>query len=128
MRPDGFPAAWWRVALRYALLMWACVLVPLWFGRHAVALLLAGAEGAEEGLLTSSFVGLYFMTWGLSLLVRAALSAFRVPFVMLNGLVTGTRVMSEEQIAARRSRPRVAQSMAGGVPVADAYGVHLGRR
>ncbi len=103
VRPDGSPAAWWRIALRYALLVWVLTLVPLWFGRHSVALLLSGSDGAEAGFLAGYLVVLYFMAWLLSLLVRGVLSAFRVPFVMLNGLVSGTRVMSEGQIAACRA-------------------------
>ena len=103
VRPDGRPAAWWRVVLRYGLLVWVFTLVPLWFARHSFALLLSGVDGAEAGFFAGYLVVLYFMAWGLSLLVRAVLSAFRVPFVMLNGFVSGTRVMSEEHIAACRA-------------------------
>ena len=48
--------------------------------------------------------------WAFSILVRAALSAFKRPFVMLNGVMTNTRVMSESQIERLRAA-RHAQSL-----------------
>ena len=66
--------------------------------------LLLGA-GAFEAILSSVYA-----VWAFSILVRAALSAFKRPFVMLNGVMTNTRVMSESQIERLRAA-RHAQSL-----------------
>ena len=45
--------------------------------------------------------------WLLSVGLRALLSAFKRPFVMLNGVMTNTRVMSEAQIERLRAERNV---------------------
>ena len=65
---------------------------------------LVGA-GAVSAVLSSVYV-----VWLVSVVLRAALSAFKRPFVMLNGVMTNTRVMSEAQIERLRAA-RHAQSL-----------------
>ncbi len=92
VRPDGTRAPWYACVLRYALLFWVFLMAPVW-------VVLFFPEGAPDSLL-SAIDAIFLLTyafWAVSLLVRAVRSARRKPFVMLNGIISGTRVMSLEQ-------------------------------
>lgn len=99
VRPDGSPARRWQPAVRYVLLLWVFLLLPAW-----LYLLLPDSvegEALPSDLFVVAVLALY-ATWGVSVVVRAVRSALHHPFVMLNGIVSGTRVMSAEQIDALR--------------------------
>ena len=113
VRPDGSSASNWSYIARYGLLFWVFLLLPAWMGAlfptsasalsHADEVMLGA--GALEAILSSVYV-----VWVLSLVLRAILSAFKRPFVMLNGVMTNTRVMSDAQIERLRAA-RNAQSL-----------------
>ncbi len=117
VKPDATDARWWQIVARYASLF-AILLVPAWaFGVIAGANdlpttpgeLKALASGAVHGrteLATLWCVGV--ATWAASLIVRAWRARWRgEEFLMLNGVVSNTRVMTLAGIADARARRRV---------------------
>lgn len=132
VRPDGSAATNGAYIARYGLLFWVFLLLPSWLGALfptsgvtaasglAPALGIAPTSGAElsghtdELLLGAgafeAILSSVYAVWAFSILVRAVLSAFKRPFVMLNGVMTNTRVMSDSQIERLRAA-RHAQSL-----------------
>ncbi|HIY84462.1 MAG TPA: VanZ family protein [Candidatus Rubneribacter avistercoris] len=113
VRPDASPARWYQYLARYGLLLLFATLPAA-----ALALVLsAGSHGGEAGAL-ARFVGanrafftgawaVLMAAWTTSLVVRAVRSSrTRTPFVMLNGLMSNTRVMTEEGARMERERRR----------------------
>ena len=113
VRPDASPARWYQYLARYGLLLLFATLPAA-----ALALVLsAGSHGGEAGAL-ARFVGanrafftgawaVLMTAWAASLVVRAVRSSrTRTPFVMLNGLMSNTRVMTEEGARMERERRR----------------------
>lgn len=114
VRPDGSSATPWSYIARYGLLFWVFLLLPVWVGALFPSgnVVLSGnsdevllGAGAVEAILSSIYV-----VWLVTVLIRAIASAFKAPFVMLNGVMTDTRVMSESQIERLRAE-RNAQSL-----------------
>lgn len=102
VRPDGSRASGFSIAARYGLLFWVFLLAPLW-----VSMLFPVTYGNIQNRLDEAAVGAegiwlvlvcVYGIWLVSLAIRAVLSAFKHPFVMLNGLITNTRVMSVTQV------------------------------
>ncbi|MGN0077291.1 MAG: NAD(P)H-hydrate epimerase [Coriobacteriales bacterium] len=121
VRPDASPVRRWQPAVRYGLILALFFLPQLFIHTAAVldhALELTGTSAADEavavsfvasnfGLLSLAWLGLMGL-WALALLVQAIVArVLKLPFVMLNGLLSGTRVMTEEGIEAARSRSKV---------------------
>ena len=113
VRPDASPARWYQYLARYGLLLLFATLPAA-----ALALVLsAGSHGGEAGAV-ARFVGanrafftgawaVLMAAWAASLVVRAVRSSrARTPFVMLNGLMSNTRVMTEEGARMERERRR----------------------
>lgn len=84
------------------MLFWGFLLAPLW-----VSTLFPAAYGSTLYRLDEAAVGAesiwqvlvcVYAIWLISLAIRALLSAFKHPFVMLNGIMTNTRVMSVTQV------------------------------
>ncbi|OUN46477.1 hypothetical protein B5G20_07785 [Collinsella sp. An7] len=101
VRPNGSSASWWSYIVRYGLLFWAFLLLPAWvaalFPSEASPVRMLGDEvsiGSEALMLVMLSV---YGVWVISVLVRAVASAFHRPFVMLNGVISNTRVMSVAQ-------------------------------
>lgn len=137
VRPDAQIAKWYHYLARYGLLY---LFVTLPFVALDGIVSFGGTDASELGS-TSGFFGRYrselvwiwlvlMMTWAITLLVRAVHAArAKEPFVMLNGLISMTRVMSVE--GAERERERraaldVSQVAAleralagGGIPLSD---------
>ncbi|MGN0037538.1 MAG: NAD(P)H-hydrate epimerase [Coriobacteriales bacterium] len=121
VRPDASPVRRWQPVVRYGLIL-AIFYLPQIFIFTAVALdhsmELAGMSAADEAvavtfvasnfvLLSLAWMGLLAL-WALSLVVQAVVARLlKRPFVMLNGLLSGTRVMTEEGIEAARNRGEV---------------------
>lgn len=119
VRPDGQLARWYQPFARYAMLQVLIslpVVLPVVFGFFG----LAGAEGTtadvstmtdEEALADLGF----FLFWMLAcvvlvvqLLARAIVAAVKKrPFVMVNGLLTNTRVMTLEGARIEQERRQV---------------------
>jgi glycopeptide antibiotics resistance protein len=97
VRPDGSPASRWQCVARYALLFWVFLLLPGW----AYVLLPDMVEGSTVSpeLFGMALAALYGV-WALTVAVRAIRSARRHPFIMLNGMISHTRIMSLEQAEA----------------------------
>ena len=102
VRPDGSRASGCSIVARYGLLFWGFLLAPLW-----VSTLFPAAYGSTLYRLDEAAVGAesiwqvlvcVYAIWLISLAIRALLSAFKHPFVMLNGIMTNTRVMSVTQV------------------------------
>lgn len=99
VRPDGSRASRWQCALRYLLLFWVFLLIPLW----ANVLLPDTVEGSVlTPELFSLAIVMFYAVWGITVIVRAIRSAKRHPFIMLNGMISHTRIMSIEQSASLR--------------------------
>lgn len=89
--PDGSPVSWWRRASRYLVLYLLVAAVPLAFlgGIPSIA---RAAERWIDPFLLVVVMAIGFVIWVASVIVRAVRSAMGHPFVMLNGLITGTRI------------------------------------
>lgn len=113
VRPDAAPARWYQPIARYGLLFliaFAAAAAPaaiLYVGDHTAA----GEAGfvmrfvaARPGLFLALW-GAVMAIWAASFMVRAWRSARRrAPFVMLNGILSNTRVMTEAGVQAARER------------------------
>ncbi len=98
VRPDGRRPAWWRYVVRYGLLVWVFLLVPVWMAYLMPSGLLDAGYGSLLGVAVTVYAA-----WGISLLVRGVYCQIRrQPFLMLNGMVSGTRVVTEDQARAQR--------------------------
>ena len=117
VRPDATPARPWQLICRYVVLF-AVALVPAWAlgviaGANDIPTtpgelrsLASLAVHSPTALLLIWFVGVG--TWAATLIARAWRSARRKEqFVMVNGLISNTRVMTEDGIAATRARTHV---------------------
>lgn len=115
VRPDASRASWYNYLGRYGLLF-LFVWVP-WAAFNLFAEAGASAENvyeqadalaafASEHFTTCVIVGgVFTIAWAVSLIVRGVrASQGRMPFVMLNGMLSNTRVMTESGIAAERAR------------------------
>lgn len=112
VRTDATPARWYQYLARYGLLaLFGWAPFALLFGvldldaaqvgeMNALAAFAAEHRAAVVGAWTA------FMTaWAVSLAVRAARAGARKrPFVMLNGVLSGTRVMTEAGVELARER------------------------
>lgn len=112
VRTDATPARWYQYLARYGLLaLFGWAPFSLLFGvldldaaqvgeMNALAAFAAEHRAAVVGAWTA------FMTaWAVSLAVRAARAGARKrPFVMLNGVLSGTRVMTEAGVELARER------------------------
>lgn len=92
VHPDGSPAHWYNYIVRYGLLFWVFLMLPLW----SALLLPDDIEGVTLDIY-QDVLYLIYAVWFLSLAIRAVRSAFKYPFVMLNGIISNTRIMSAKQ-------------------------------
>lgn len=117
VRPDATPARPWQLICRYVVLF-AVALVPAWaLGLIAgvndipttpgeLRSLASLAVHGPTALLLMWLVGVG--TWAVTLIARAWRSGRRKEqFIMVNGLISNTRVMTEDGIAAARARTHV---------------------
>lgn len=115
VRADASPARWYHILARYGLLyLFATVPFALLFGVVNLDASRAGemnavAAFAAEHQAALVWIWIAFMAaWGISLIVRAARAAAKKrPFVMLNGLLSNTRVMTVEGVERERERRQV---------------------
>ncbi|WP_291290039.1 VanZ family protein [Enorma sp.] len=111
VRPDGSSAPSWAYIARYGLLFWVFLLLPTWVGALFPSSGVPLSGRADEFLLgpgtVEAILSSVYVVWLLSVGLRALLSAFKRPFVMLNGVMTNTRVMSEAQIERLRAERNV---------------------
>ncbi|MCI1665673.1 MAG: VanZ family protein [Atopobiaceae bacterium] len=97
VRPDGSRPAWYCYVARYGLLIWVLLMAPGWvvalFPAHPV-------EGISvEAVLAVVLAG--EAVWMVTVAVRAVSSRLgRHPFIMLNAVMSGTRVMACSQVEA----------------------------
>lgn len=119
VRPNGSRAARWQYVARYLLLL-AFLYLPIILLRSASLLENIGDTSQALDMSTLiSFIGrhqtelldswrLFLVLWLASLLLRAAVArASQRPMVMLNGLLSGTRVMTAEGAEEAQDRQRV---------------------
>lgn len=117
VKPDATKARWWQIVARYASLF-AILLVPAWaFGVIAGANDLPTTPGELKAIASSAVHGhvelavlwcVGVATWGASLIVRAFRARWRgEEFLMLNGIVSNTRVMTLAGIDDTQARRRV---------------------
>ena len=102
VRPDGSSARWWSYVARYALLIWGFLLLPLWLAALFPQTAGMGVFRADEATIGVEGIAVVLVSmygvWLITVAARAVSSAFKHPFVMLNGLMTNTRVMSTAQV------------------------------
>lgn len=115
--PRATGARGWQVIVRYATLF-MLILLPIWaFGLIAGARDLPTTPGEMQALAASALGGsgalaalwcVGMATWAASLGVRAWRARYREEeFLMLNGIVSGTRIMTLDGIEAARAERRV---------------------
>ncbi len=115
VRSDASCARWYQILARYGLLyLFATVPFALLFGVLDLDPSKAGemnavAAFAVEHRAVVVWVWIAFMSiWGASLIVRAMRAAVKKrPFVMLNGLLSNTRVMTVAGVERERERRQV---------------------
>ena len=88
---DGSKAPWWRRALRYLVLYLLLVAAPATLIPALPSAMLASEKWVDPALLVAVLM-VFFIIWVISVIVRAVRSAMGHPFVMVNGLITGTRI------------------------------------
>ena len=112
-RTGARPASWYHYLARYGLLF-----VFLWIPWGLFTLLIEVRDvslGSETGTLATfashntgvciGVLAVFSLAWIVSLVVRGARAASgRSPFVMLNGMLSRTRIMTESGLAAERAR------------------------
>lgn len=134
-RPDGTSARWYSYVLRYALLFWCFLLVPRWVAVLAPTPVAISAGATEYAVAAATLRVVVFLAqlfWLLTVLVRAIRSAFGRPFVMLNGVMTNTRVMAEAQLERLRHdahKPSIEEELGDGdlgATMEDAFADRLG--
>lgn len=112
VRPDATPARWYQILARYGLLaLFAWVPFTLLVGTigldagHTEEMNILMAFAAEHrAIFVWVWVG-FMVVWPVSLIVRAVRAAVKKrPFVMLNGLLSNTRVMTEAGVELARER------------------------
>lgn len=112
VRPDASPARWYQHFARYGLLFLFILAPPLALQAAAEAAPHAGGEAGALALFAyshrTSIVALWLAflgAWAATLVARAAWAAAKDrPFVMLNGLLSNTRVMTVEGVRRQRER------------------------
>ena len=135
VRPDGTSAPWYSYVLRYALLFWCFLLVPRWIAVLVPTPVAVSAGDADYAVAAATLRVVVFLVqviWFLTVVVRAARSVFGRPFVMLNGVMTNTRVMAEAQIERLRhdaNKPSIEEELGDGdlgATIEDAFADRLG--
>ena len=135
VRPDGTSAPWYSYVLRYALLFWCFLLVPRWIAVLVPTPVAVSAGDADYAVAAATLRVVVFLVqviWFLTVLVRAVRSAFGRPFVMLNGVMTNTRVMAEAQLELLRhhaNKPSIEEELGDGdlgATMEDAFADRLG--
>ena len=101
VRPDGTTAPGISYIVRYGLLFWVFLLLPSWvaalFPAAGSPVLHLGDEVSISSAGISAVLFSVYVTWMVTIAVRAVRSAFKHPFVMLNGIISNTRIMSVAQ-------------------------------
>ena len=115
VRPDASPARWYQIVARYGLLfLLAWAPFALLLGVVDLDPSQAGETNALAAIAAQHQAGLswawlaFMATWAVTLIVRGVRSAVKKkPFVMLNGLMSNTRVMTEAGARLVRERRAV---------------------
>ena len=115
VRPDASPARWYQPAARYGLLLlFAWVPFALLSGIVGLDTGRTGEMGALAAFAARHQAGIiwawlaFMAAWAVSLGVRAVRAAvLKRPFVMLNGVLSNTRVMTVEGVELERDRRTV---------------------
>ena len=115
VRPDASPARWYQPAARYGLLLlFAWVPFALLSGIVGLDTGRTGEMGALAAFAARHQAGIiwawlaFMAAWAVSLGVRAVrAAALKRPFVMLNGVLSNTRVMTVEGVELERDRRTV---------------------
>ncbi|OUO90694.1 carbohydrate kinase [Gordonibacter sp. An230] len=116
VRPDAEPARWYQIFARYGLLfLFAWTFVDIIIGVGVLDVLAESYPGCHDAPLidmhdpTTTKIWLAFMAlWIATLVVRAVRAKLRgAPFVMLNGVLSNTRVMTEAGVTLMRKRKLV---------------------
>lgn len=135
VRPDGSRAPWYAVVARYALLFWGFLLVPRWIAALVpapIVFTVGASEYAVAAAMLQSVFMLVQVLWLVTVLGRAVASALGKPFVMLNGVMTNTRVLADPQIDRMRhdtNRPSLEEEEGEGdlgATVEDAFDDKIG--
>lgn len=115
VRPNADPARWYQILARYGLLfLFAWAPFEIAFGVGMLDVFAEGRFGWSAPLpsiegASTTWVWLAFMAlWIATLVVRAVRAKLRgAPFVMLNGVLSNTRVMTEAGVALMRKQRTV---------------------
>lgn len=95
---DGTEAKPLNYVERYGLFIWIFLMGPVWAG-----LLMPDIMDGVSNVAALCIVVTVYAIWLVTVVVRAVRSALGHPFLMLNGIISNTTVMTSEQAEARRS-------------------------
>lgn len=95
---DGAPAGPLNYVERYGLLIWIFLMGPAW-----ASLLMPDIMDGVSNVAALCIMTTVYAIWLVTVVVRAVRSALGHPFLMLNGIISNTTVMTAEQAEVRRS-------------------------
>ena len=101
VRRNGQPAEPWRIVVRYGLFVWLFLMGPLWI----IELMPYDPESPLLLAVRVIMIAIYGV-WLITIIVRAIRNAFGHPFLMLNGAVSDTTVMTEAEAFGHRLNDR----------------------
>ena len=97
VRRSGQDAEPWRIVVRYGLFVWLFLMGPLWI------IEIMPLDTNETLLFAARAVmTVIYGVWLITLIVRAVRNQFGHPFLMLNGAVSDTTVMTDAEAFAHR--------------------------
>ncbi|MDO4502329.1 MAG: VanZ family protein [Coriobacteriia bacterium] len=105
--PEGSRAPWYGPIVHYGLFVWLLQIIIPW----VVSLYPGSVDGLTFDDL-AGVVGAAYLLWLVSIALRALMSLFHRPFVLLSELFANTRVMSSKQAQDIRMRRNAAATAA----------------
>ena len=101
VRRNGQPAEPWRIVVRYGLFVWLFLMGPLW-----IIELMPYDPTMPLMVAVRAILAAIYGTWLMTVIVRAIRSFRGHPFLMLNGAVSDTTVMTDEEARVKRNLQR----------------------
>lgn len=103
---DGTAAGPLNYVERYGLFIWVFLMGPNW-----ASILMPDIMDGVSNITALCIMATVYAVWFVTVIVRAIRSALGHPFLMLNGVISNTTVMTPQQAQEKRTAPRVVKSL-----------------